>query len=77
MGAINTLSFIEGGSRFVSTSDDKKIFLWEFGIPVVAKHLNEPDMSSIVSSAVHPDGSFWIGQSMDDKIVVYDCKGFK
>ena len=28
MGAINTITFIDGNKRFVSTADDKKIFIW-------------------------------------------------
>ena len=61
----------------MSTSDDKKVFLWEFGIPVVAKYISEANTNSIVASQLHPDGVHWVGQSQDDKILVYDCKGFK
>lgn len=75
MGSINTITFIEGGRRFVSTADDKKIYLWEFGIPVVAKHISEPDMQAIPAATMHPNGKYFAGQSMDNKIVIYDCKG--
>lgn len=36
LGAVNTVTFIDPptGSRFVTTSDDKTIRMWEFGIPV-------------------------------------------
>ena len=34
LGAVNTVTFVEGGQRFVSTSDDKSIRMWELGIPV-------------------------------------------
>ncbi|TNV80538.1 hypothetical protein FGO68_gene16839 [Halteria grandinella] len=75
LGSINTLTFIENGRRFVSTADDKKIYLWEFGIPVVAKHISEPDMQAIPAATMHPNGKYFAGQSMDNKIVIYDCKG--
>jgi pre-mRNA-processing factor 17 len=61
MGPINTLTFLDYGKRFVSTSDDKKIYVWEFGIPVVAKHISEPDMNSIPAATMHPSGSHWAG----------------
>jgi len=39
IGGINSITFLDNNKRFVSTSDDKKIYLWEFGIPVVIKHV--------------------------------------
>ena len=75
MGAINTITFMDHGKRFVSTSDDKKIYQWEFGIPVVAKHITEPNMCSIPAATISPSGTYWAGQSMDDQIKIYDCGG--
>jgi pre-mRNA-processing factor 17 len=78
LGAINTITFIDNNKKFVSTSDDKKIFIWEFGLPVVIKHISEPSMHSIPATVVHPNGKYFLGQSLDNKIAVYDCKnGFK
>ncbi len=36
LGAVNTVTFLDppSGTRFVTTSDDKTIRMWEFGIPV-------------------------------------------
>jgi len=61
MGTINTITFIENGKRFVSTAEDKKIYMWEFGIPVVAKYISEPGMHSIPAATLHPNGVNWAG----------------
>ena len=61
MGSINSVTFIENGRKFVSTADDKKIYLWEFCIPVVAKHISDTNMNSIPTAAVHPNGNHWAG----------------
>ena len=36
LGPVNTVTFLDppSGTRFVTTSDDKTIRMWEFGIPV-------------------------------------------
>lgn len=34
LAAVNTITFVDEGRRFVSTSDDKTIRVWEVGIPV-------------------------------------------
>lgn len=37
LGAINTLEFIDESRRFMSTSDDRSLRVWEYGIPVEIK----------------------------------------
>lgn len=37
LGAVNTVTFIDEARRFVSSSDDKSLRVWEFGIPVQIK----------------------------------------
>ena len=61
MGLINSVTFIENGRKFVSTAEDRKIYLWEFGIPVVAKHIIDPNMNSIPTAAVRLNGNHWTG----------------
>lgn len=75
LGAINTITFIEDNKKFISTADDKKIFVWEYGIPIVIKHISEPDMHAIPAATIHPNRKYFAGQSMDNRIVIYDCKG--
>jgi pre-mRNA-processing factor 17 len=43
LAAVNTVTFVDTpiGNRFVSTSDDKTIRMWEFGIPVQVCELVE------------------------------------
>ena len=34
LSAVNTVTFYDNATRFASTSDDKKMLLWEWDIPV-------------------------------------------
>ena len=69
----NTITFFDNATKFASTSDDKKILIWEYDIPVPIKYIAEPDMHSIPAVSLHPAGTHLAGQSMDNKIVVYSC----
>ena len=55
-----TLTFVEDSRKFVSSADDKKMFLWELGVPVVMRHISEPQMTSVVSTAVHSNGKHFV-----------------
>ena len=69
----NTVTFFDQGRKFVSTSDDKKILVWEFDIPVPIKYIQESNMHCIPSVTTHPSGEHFAGQSMNNTIVVYTC----
>ena len=73
-GSINSLTFIENGDRFISTCDDKKIFVWDCGISNAIKHVADPLMHAISAAALHPDNNHYLGQSLDNKIVTYEIR---
>lgn len=44
---------------------------------MVLNHIAEPDMYAIVATAMHPNGQYFLGQSSDNKIDIYDTKAGK
>ena len=34
LGAVNTITFVDNNTKFVSTSDDMSLRVWEWDIPV-------------------------------------------
>uniref|UniRef100_A0A8C9GPS3 Pre-mRNA-processing factor 17 n=1 Tax=Piliocolobus tephrosceles TaxID=591936 RepID=A0A8C9GPS3_9PRIM len=73
--AINTITLCENNKKLISTSDDKKIFIWEYGLPVVVKYISDASMFSITSVSVHPNNNFFLCQSMNNMITVYEATG--
>lgn len=68
LGAVNTITFVDEGRRFVTTSDDKSIRVWEYGIPVQIKYIADPAMHSIPAVTLSPNGQWLIGQSLDNQV---------
>jgi pre-mRNA-processing factor 17 len=68
---INTVTFIDQARRFVTTSDDKSVRVWDYGVGVDIKYIADPAMHAIPAAVLSPDGEFLLGQSMDNKIVTF------
>jgi len=47
------------------------MMIWEYNIPVPMKYISEPHMHSIPAVTMHPSGTSYAGQSMDNQIVIY------
>lgn len=73
LGAVNAIALTEGGRRMLTSGDDKKVFLWEFGIPVVRKHFAEPHQNSMPYCTISPNGQHVAWQSLDSRIVIYEA----
>jgi pre-mRNA-processing factor 17 len=74
LGAVNTITFVDNNRRFVTSSDDKSLRVWEFGIPVVIKYISEPHMHSMPSITVHPNTNWLAAQSLDNQILIYSTR---
>jgi pre-mRNA-processing factor 17 len=79
LGAVNTITFLENNRQFLSSSDDKSLRLWDYGIPVEVKYIADPSMHSIPYIGKHPNGKWLLGQSLDNNILVYESgqQGFR
>lgn len=69
--AVNSITFIDNDRRFVSTSDDKSIRVWDYDIPVCIKYIADASMHSMPAAAVHPHEEAIAFQSMNNIIYVY------
>merc|ERR1711904_136426 len=47
LDAVNTISFVNQNRWFLTTSDDKSIRVWEYGIPEQIKYITAPSMHSM------------------------------
>ena len=74
LSAVNTVTFYDNNTRFASTSDYKKMLLWEWDIPVPIKYIAEPGMHSMPAVTPSPDGGFVACQSLDNTIKIFGCR---
>ncbi|KAJ8959125.1 hypothetical protein NQ318_022383 [Aromia moschata] len=73
LGAVNTITFVDENRRFVTTSDDKSLRVWEWDIPVDMKYIADPTMHSMPAVTPAPNGKWLACQSMDNKIVIFSA----
>ena len=74
LGPVNTVTFVDEGRQFVTTSDDKSLRAWMVDIPVEVKIISEPHMFALNRAAAHPGGKYLALQSSDNQVVVYGAQ---
>ncbi|KAG5321455.1 PRP17 factor, partial [Pseudoatta argentina] len=73
LGAVNTITFVDENRRFVTTSDDKSLRVWEWDIPVDMKYIADPSMHSMPAVTPSRNQKWLACQSMDNKIVIFSA----
>nr|CAD7403543.1 unnamed protein product [Timema cristinae] len=73
LGAVNSITFVDENRRFVTTSDDKSLRVWEWDIPVDMKYIADPTMHSMPAVMLSPNQKWLACQSMDNKIVIFSA----
>lgn len=75
LAPVNTITFVEDhGIKMITSSDDKKVLVWEWDIGVPIKYISDPTMHSMPVITLHPSLNFFAGQSLDNQIVVYQAR---
>ncbi|KAI5710246.1 hypothetical protein M8J76_010319 [Diaphorina citri] len=73
LGAVNTITFVDENRRFVTSSDDKSLRVWEWDIPVDMKYIADPTMHSMPAVTSSPNNKWLACQSMDNKILIFSA----
>ncbi|GAA6061123.1 hypothetical protein JCM10212_001723 [Sporobolomyces blumeae] len=77
LGPVNTITFVDENRRFITTSDDKTMRVWDFDIPVPIKLIADPTMHSMPAVGLHPNGKWLAATSLDNQIVLFGSDTFK
>lgn len=77
LGAINSLTFIDDNKKFVSSSDDKSLRIWNYQINIPIKIISDPKQHSMPSVVLHPSQKYILCQSMNNTIEVIGAQGNK
>lgn len=75
LGEINSLTVIEGGKRFLSSSDDRSLRIWDWNLNIPAKIIAEPTQQSMPCAVWHPQDQMVALQSMENAVSVIQDRG--
>ncbi|SCV70516.1 BQ2448_1910 [Microbotryum intermedium] len=77
LGPVNTITFVDENRRFITSSDDKMMRVWDIDIPVPIKLIAEPSMHSMPAVSKHPSGKWLAMQSLDNQVLIFGSDNFK
>lgn len=73
LGAVNSITFVDENRKFISSSDDKSMRVWEWDIPVDVKYIADPTLHSMPAVTPSPNNKRLLCQSMENKIQAFSC----
>lgn len=71
MSSILSLRYFPDGSKFISSSEDKTVRIWENQINIPIKQISDTAQHSMPYIDVHPQHHYFCSQSMDNTIYTY------
>jgi len=74
LAPVNAVAFVQednGNVKMISSSDDKKVLVWEWDIGVPIKYISDPTMHSMPCLVMHPSHQYLVAQSLDNNIVCF------
>ncbi|KAK6829751.1 hypothetical protein PG987_010335 [Apiospora arundinis] len=74
LAAINTITFVDEGRRFMTTADDKSLRVWDYSIPVPIKYHASEEQFALTRAARHPSGKYVAYQSGNNEVQVFSAQ---
>ncbi|CAI4038223.1 hypothetical protein SMKI_04G5650 [Saccharomyces mikatae IFO 1815] len=74
LSSILALKYFPDGSKFISSSEDKTVRIWENQINVPIKQISDTAQHSMPFLNIHPSYNYFCAQSMDNRIYSFSLK---
>ncbi|QLQ80741.1 hypothetical protein HG537_0E00940 [Torulaspora globosa] len=74
LSSILSLKYFPDGSKFISSSEDKTVRIWENQINIPVKQISDTTQHSMPFINIHPQHKYFCTQSMDNTIYTYSMQ---
>ncbi|SMN19676.1 similar to Saccharomyces cerevisiae YDR364C CDC40 Pre-mRNA splicing factor, important for catalytic step II of pre-mRNA splicing and plays a role in cell cycle progression [Maudiozyma saulgeensis] len=74
IGGILDVKYFQDGSKFISSSEDKTVMIWDNGVNIPIKNISDTAQYSMPVINTHPTQKYFCTQSMDNAIYTYNMK---